>query len=93
MNQWVIAIILQAMGLLLRDPVSAMTMDQFTTSLDTLRAGCAPKFKIEPATLDRLRMGDFSQEATQDVMTKTTRTRARKSTKPPSAWGRTARES
>ncbi|XP_017107620.2 general odorant-binding protein lush [Drosophila bipectinata] len=69
MNQWIIAIILQALGLLLReDPVSAMTMDQFVTSLDTLRAGCAPKFKIEASTLDRLRMGDFSQEASQDVM-------------------------
>ncbi|XP_017477382.1 PREDICTED: general odorant-binding protein lush isoform X3 [Rhagoletis zephyria] len=39
--------------------VSAVTMQQFETSLDMMRNGCAPKFKIPVELLDRLRDGDF----------------------------------
>ncbi|XP_017477380.1 PREDICTED: general odorant-binding protein lush isoform X2 [Rhagoletis zephyria] len=34
-------------------------MQQFETSLDMMRNGCAPKFKIPVELLDRLRDGDF----------------------------------
>ncbi|XP_053955006.1 general odorant-binding protein lush [Anastrepha obliqua] len=39
--------------------VSAVTMQQFETSLEMMRNGCAPKFKIPVELLDRLRGGDF----------------------------------
>nr|QKN21085.1 odorant-binding protein [Bactrocera correcta] len=39
--------------------VSAVTMQQFETSLDMMRNGCAPKFKIATEILDNLRAGEF----------------------------------
>ncbi|EDW95305.1 general odorant-binding protein lush isoform X2 [Drosophila yakuba] len=64
----VLTIVLQVLILLLPDPGVAMTMDQFLTSLDMIRNGCAPKFKLKTEDLDRLRVGDFSFPPSQDLM-------------------------
>ncbi|XP_016931057.2 general odorant-binding protein lush [Drosophila suzukii] len=64
----VLAIILEVLALLLPDPGTAMTMDQFLSSLDMIRSGCAPKFKLNIEDLDRLRVGDFSFPPSQDLM-------------------------
>ncbi|XP_014089270.1 general odorant-binding protein lush [Bactrocera oleae] len=39
--------------------VSAITMQQFETSLDMMRNGCTPKFKVPIEILDNLRAGEF----------------------------------
>lgn len=64
----VFAIVLQVLVLLLPDPAVAMTMEQFLTSLDMIRSGCAPKFKLKTEDLDRLRVGDFNFPPSQDLM-------------------------
>jgi len=64
----VLAIVLEVLALLLPDPGTAMTMDQFLSSLDMIRSGCAPKFKLNIEDLDRLRVGDFSFPPSQDLM-------------------------
>ncbi|XP_020816288.1 general odorant-binding protein lush [Drosophila serrata] len=63
-----LAIVLQVLCLLLPDPGMAMSMDQFMSSLDMMRNGCAPKFKVSVEDLDRLRIGDFNFEASHDIM-------------------------
>ncbi|KAH8368177.1 hypothetical protein KR084_008196 [Drosophila pseudotakahashii] len=64
----VLAIVLQVLVFILPDPGIAMTMDQFLSSLDMIRNGCAPKFKLNIEDLDRLRVGDFSLQPSQDLM-------------------------
>ncbi|KAH8322183.1 general odorant-binding protein lush isoform X2 [Drosophila kikkawai] len=61
-----LAIVLQVLVLL--EPGMTMTMDQFMSSLDMIRSGCAPKFKLRNEDLDRLRDGDFSFEPSHDLM-------------------------
>nr|ALS40434.1 putative odorant-binding protein lush [Zeugodacus tau]QKN21533.1 odorant-binding protein [Zeugodacus tau] len=39
--------------------VNAVTMQQFESSLDMMRNGCAPKFKVATEILDNLRAGEF----------------------------------
>ncbi|XP_017034445.1 general odorant-binding protein lush-like [Drosophila kikkawai] len=63
-----LVIILLVLGLLLPFPGMAMTMDQFMSSLDMMRNGCAPKFKISVEDLDRLRVGDLNFEPSHDLM-------------------------
>ncbi|KAH8239589.1 hypothetical protein KR032_005796 [Drosophila birchii] len=63
-----LALVLQVLCFLLPDPGLAMNMDQFLSSLDMMRNGCAPKFKISAEDLDRMRVGDFSFEPSHDVM-------------------------
>ena len=36
-------------------------MQQFKQSLDMMRNGCAPKFKIPVEILDKLRNGEFTE--------------------------------
>lgn len=36
-------------------------MQQFETSLDMMRNGCAPKFKVSTEILDNLRAGEFAE--------------------------------
>ncbi|XP_020816341.1 general odorant-binding protein lush-like [Drosophila serrata] len=62
----VLAIVLQVLVML--EPGMTMTMDQFLSSLDMLRNGCAPKFKLRIEDLDRLRNGDFNFDPTHDLM-------------------------
>ncbi|XP_017042446.1 general odorant-binding protein lush [Drosophila ficusphila] len=64
----VLAIVLEVLVLLSPDPAEAMTMDQFLASLDMIRNGCAPKFKLNKEDLDRLRKGDFNMQPSQDLM-------------------------
>ncbi|XP_017072446.1 general odorant-binding protein lush [Drosophila eugracilis] len=63
-----LALVLQILVFLFPDPGEAMTMDQFLASLDMIRNGCAPKFKLNIEDLDRLREGDFSFPPSQDLM-------------------------
>ncbi|KAH8286582.1 hypothetical protein KR054_012056 [Drosophila jambulina] len=63
-----LAIVLHVLGFLLPDPRMAMNMDQFYSSLDMMRNGCAPKFKVRIEDLDRLRVGDFNFEPSHDLM-------------------------
>ncbi|KAI8041098.1 general odorant-binding protein lush [Drosophila gunungcola] len=63
-----LAIVLQILLTLLPDPGRAMTMDQFLSSLDMIRNGCAPKFKLDMEDLNRLRVGDFNMQPSQDLM-------------------------
>ncbi|XP_004522281.1 general odorant-binding protein lush [Ceratitis capitata] len=41
--------------------VGAVTMQQFEASLDMMRNGCAPKFKVSVDILDKLRAGEFTE--------------------------------
>nr|BAI82447.1 odorant binding protein 7 [Delia antiqua] len=41
--------------------ISAITMEQFEQSLDMMRNGCAPKFKVNLKQLDALRNGYFDE--------------------------------
>ncbi|KAH8258816.1 hypothetical protein KR038_009998 [Drosophila bunnanda] len=61
-----LAIVLQVLVML--EPGMTMTMDQFLSSLDMLRNGCAPKFKLRIEDLDRLREGDLNFEPSHDLM-------------------------
>ena len=38
-----------------------ITLKQFDESLDSLRAACAPKFKLTTEMLDELRAGSFDE--------------------------------
>ena len=42
-------------------------MEQFDSSLDMMRNGCAPKFKISTEQLDAMRNGNLDDNITQDV--------------------------
>ncbi|XP_017842215.1 general odorant-binding protein lush [Drosophila busckii] len=60
-----------SLGLLLLLPTlnDAVNMEQFLQSLDMMRNGCTPKFpKVTLETLNRIRVGDFDLEPTQDLM-------------------------
>ncbi|XP_023179193.2 general odorant-binding protein lush [Drosophila hydei] len=45
-----------------------VNMQQFLQSLDMMRNGCVPKFKVPLDILDRIREGDFDMEPTQDLL-------------------------
>nr|AID61295.1 odorant binding protein [Calliphora stygia] len=44
---------------------SAITMEQFEQSLDMMRNGCAPKFKVSLEQLDKLRNGYFDESSSE----------------------------
>ncbi|XP_065360978.1 general odorant-binding protein lush [Calliphora vicina] len=44
---------------------SAVTMEQFDQSLDMMRNGCAPKFKVSLDQLDKLRNGFFDESSSE----------------------------
>ncbi|EDW76792.1 Odorant-binding protein 76a [Drosophila willistoni] len=54
--------------MLLSKPTISVNMQQFLQSLDMMRNGCAPKFKVPLDILDRIREGDFDLEPTQDLL-------------------------
>ncbi|XP_062134742.1 general odorant-binding protein lush [Drosophila sulfurigaster albostrigata] len=58
-----------ALALLLLLPrfCDGVNMQQFIQSLDMMRNGCMPKFKVQVDQLDRIRDGDFSFEPDQDL--------------------------
>nr|AYN70627.1 odorant-binding protein lush [Bactrocera minax] len=45
-------------------------MQQFETSLDMMRNGCAPKFKVSTEILDNLRAGEFAENNSDLKLTK-----------------------
>lgn len=68
LSVWLTIVLQVLLGLLLPDPGMAMNMEQFLSSLDMMRNGCAPKFKVSIGDLDRLRVGDFNFEPSHDLM-------------------------
>ncbi|EDV97567.1 GH23896 [Drosophila grimshawi] len=58
------------LGLLMLFPgfCGGVTMQQFTQSMDMMRNGCIAKHKVPLEILDRIRIGDFDLEPTQDLL-------------------------